>query len=154
MAGLGEEVGWLIVWGTQEGRRFDMDGTLTVSVVYLHYMRQMGGLHTCCLFRERAKCGRSWRSSETVAGIMGHTSLPPCLCVDCAQRVGVGATGDILDIIKSWPAEEQQRAHAAIEEIEDQALKDMQVGDRHKRCAELMGWQGVSRSGCMQPLQR
>jgi hypothetical protein len=42
--------------------------------------------------------------------------------------VGVGPTGDILDIIKSWPAEEQQRAHAAIEEIEDQALKDMQVG--------------------------
>lgn len=47
------------------------------------------------------------------------------LCVK--QRVGVGPTGDILDIIKSWPAEEQQRAHAAIEEIEDQALKDMQV---------------------------
>lgn len=43
------------------------------------------------------------------------------------QRVGVGPTGDILDIIKSWPAEEQKRAHAAIEEIEDQALKDMQV---------------------------
>lgn len=43
------------------------------------------------------------------------------------QRVGVGPTGDILDIIKSWPAEEQARAHKAIEEIEDQALKDMQV---------------------------
>jgi hypothetical protein len=43
------------------------------------------------------------------------------------QRVGVGPTGDILDIISSWPAEEQQRAHQAIQEIEEQALRDMQV---------------------------
>lgn len=44
------------------------------------------------------------------------------------QRVGVGPTGDILDIISSWPPEEQARAHAAIAEIEDQALLDMKVG--------------------------
>jgi hypothetical protein len=43
------------------------------------------------------------------------------------QRVGVGPTGDILDIISSWPPEEQQRAHQAIQEIEEQALRDMQV---------------------------
>lgn len=43
------------------------------------------------------------------------------------QRVGVGPTGDILDIISSWPAEEQQRAHQAILEIEEQALRDMQA---------------------------
>lgn len=42
--------------------------------------------------------------------------------------MGVGPTGDILDIINSWPPEEQQRAHQAIQEIEEQALRDMQVG--------------------------
>jgi len=47
--------------------------------------------------------------------------------------VGVGPTGDILDIISSWPPEEQQRAHAAIEEIEEQALQDMKVNE---------GWRG------------
>lgn len=47
------------------------------------------------------------------------------------QRVGVGPTGDILDIIKSWPPEQQQRAHEAIEEIEEQALRDMQVGAKN-----------------------
>jgi hypothetical protein len=46
------------------------------------------------------------------------------------QRVGVGPTGDILDIISSWPPEEQQRAHQAIQEIEEQALRDMQVRGR------------------------
>jgi GTP cyclohydrolase III len=62
-----------------------------------------------------------------------------CRAVLCAllQRVGVGPTGDILDIIASWPAEEQQRAHAAIEEIEDQALKDMQVGVGNERGVRL-----------------
>lgn len=55
------------------------------------------------------------------------------------QRVGVGPSGDILDIISSWPAEEQQRAHKAIEEIEDQALQDMQVRTgKH----EGGGWKG------------
>lgn len=44
------------------------------------------------------------------------------------QRVGVGPTGDILDIISSWSPEEQLQAHKAIEEIEEQALRDMQVG--------------------------
>ncbi|KAF8055985.1 haloacid dehalogenase-like hydrolase domain-containing protein [Scenedesmus sp. PABB004] len=43
------------------------------------------------------------------------------------QRVGVGPTGDILDVIASWPPEEQAAAHAAIAEIEEQALRDMQA---------------------------
>eukprot|EP00882_Tetradesmus_deserticola_P002314 GHRQ01002471.1.p1 GENE.GHRQ01002471.1~~GHRQ01002471.1.p1 ORF type:complete len:278 (+),score=83.36 GHRQ01002471.1:246-1079(+) len=43
------------------------------------------------------------------------------------QRAGVGPTGDILDIISSWPPEEQQRAHQAIQEVEEQALRDMQA---------------------------
>lgn len=43
------------------------------------------------------------------------------------QRAGVGPTGDILDIISGWAPEEQQRAHQAIQEVEDQALRDMQV---------------------------
>ena len=42
------------------------------------------------------------------------------------QQVGVH-TGDILDVITSWPPEEQQRAYAAIAAIEDQALHDMQA---------------------------
>jgi hypothetical protein len=43
------------------------------------------------------------------------------------QRAGVGPTGDILDIIASWPADKQAAAHAAIAEVEEQALADMQV---------------------------
>jgi hypothetical protein len=50
-----------------------------------------------------------------------------------------------LDIIKSWPAEEQQRAHAAIEEIEDQALKDMQVCVKDLCCWE--GGGGAAAAG-------
>jgi HAD superfamily hydrolase (TIGR01549 family) len=42
------------------------------------------------------------------------------------QQVGVH-TGDILDVISTWPPEEQKRAHAAIAAIEDQALRDMQA---------------------------
>jgi hypothetical protein len=35
--------------------------------------------------------------------------------------------GDILDVINSWPEAERTRAFAAIQEIEDQALRDMKV---------------------------
>ena len=35
--------------------------------------------------------------------------------------------GDILDVIASWPPEQQQAAHAAIAEVEAQALRDMQL---------------------------
>ncbi|KAI3426065.1 hypothetical protein D9Q98_008033 [Chlorella vulgaris] len=36
-------------------------------------------------------------------------------------------SGDILDIIASWPAEQQQAAHAAIAVVEAKALRDMQL---------------------------
>lgn len=68
---------------------------------------------------------------RTIRGVVfdmdGTLTVPVIDFQYMRQRVGVGPTGDILDIIASWPAEEQQRAHAAIEEIEDQALKDMQA---------------------------
>ena len=35
--------------------------------------------------------------------------------------------GDILDIIASWPAEQQVAAHAAIATVEARALQDMQL---------------------------
>lgn len=75
------------------------------------------------------------------------------------QRVGVGPTGDILDIISSWPAEEQQRAHQAILEIEEQALRDMQVRAFVNQLylpvgMSQSGWQKAAGAECMQMTQK
>ncbi|KAL4436652.1 hypothetical protein ABPG75_003791 [Micractinium tetrahymenae] len=51
---------------------------------------------------------------------------------DMRRRVAAVAgldslNGDILDVIASWPPEQQRAAHAAIAEVEAQALRDMQL---------------------------
>ncbi|KAF6250701.1 HAD-like domain-containing protein [Scenedesmus sp. NREL 46B-D3] len=56
-----------------------------------------------------------------------HLTVPVIDFQYMRQRAGVGPTGDILDIISGWAPEEQQRAHQAIQEVEDQALRDMQA---------------------------
>ena len=51
---------------------------------------------------------------------MLHLFQPPGLirCIFCRRRrVGV-MSGDILDVIASWPADKQEKASAIIEEIE------------------------------------
>eukprot|EP00879_Flechtneria_rotunda_P019666 GHRR01020664.1.p2 GENE.GHRR01020664.1~~GHRR01020664.1.p2 ORF type:complete len:143 (+),score=52.59 GHRR01020664.1:147-575(+) len=43
------------------------------------------------------------------------------------QCAGVGPTGDILDVIKTFPPEQQRQALQAIAKVEKQALRDMEV---------------------------
>ncbi|KAI8476002.1 MAG: HAD-like domain-containing protein [Monoraphidium minutum] len=60
------------------------------------------------------------------------------------RKVGV-TQGDILDVINSWPEAEQARAHAAIKEIEAQALQDMKLMPGLHELCELLDSAGVPR---------
>jgi beta-phosphoglucomutase-like phosphatase (HAD superfamily) len=60
------------------------------------------------------------------------------------QQVGVHS-GDILDVISSWPAEEQQKAYAKIAAIEDQALLDMKTMPGLLELCSYLDLQGVAR---------
>lgn len=57
--------------------------------------------------------------------------------------------GDILDVIGSWSEERQQAAHAAIKEIEQQALSDMQIMPHAHELCEMLDRRGLPRcSAC------
>jgi beta-phosphoglucomutase-like phosphatase (HAD superfamily) len=54
--------------------------------------------------------------------------------------------GDILDVIASWPAEQQAAAHAAIAEVEAQALRDMQLMPGVLELSQFLDGRGVPRA--------
>eukprot|EP01024_Parvocaulis_polyphysoides_P035580 TRINITY_DN3154_c0_g1_i1.p1 TRINITY_DN3154_c0_g1~~TRINITY_DN3154_c0_g1_i1.p1 ORF type:complete len:227 (-),score=19.98 TRINITY_DN3154_c0_g1_i1:252-932(-) len=58
---------------------------------------------------------------------MDGTLTVPCIDFnEMRRRVGI-MHGDILDVIKSWPNDQQKRAYSQIADIEEKALEDMQV---------------------------
>ncbi len=57
--------------------------------------------------------------------------------------------GDILDVIGSWSEERQQAAHAAIKEIEQQALSDMEIMPHAHELCEMLDRRGVPRCSAL-----
>ncbi|EFN52132.1 hypothetical protein CHLNCDRAFT_27049, partial [Chlorella variabilis] len=57
-----------------------------------------------------------------------------------------GIQGDILDVIASWPVAQQEAAHAAIAEIEAQALRDMQLMPGVLELSQKLDERGVPRA--------
>lgn len=68
----------------------------------------------------------------------GTLTEPVIDFADMRRRVGVGPTGDILEVIAGWPAAEQERARRVLAEIEREALERMRLmGGVVELCAEL-----------------
>eukprot|EP00884_Botryococcus_braunii_P019781 jgi/Botrbrau1/6487/Bobra.0034s0060.1 len=57
----------------------------------------------------------------------GTLTVPTLDFQEMRRRVGVPPTGDILDIIDSWPHEKRVHAHKVLAEFEDEALADMKI---------------------------
>ena len=57
----------------------------------------------------------------------GTLTVPVIDFAAMRRRVGVGQTGDILDIIKTWDTDRQEQAKKILADIEEEALQRMQV---------------------------
>eukprot|EP01025_Chloroclados_australasicus_P064564 TRINITY_DN8640_c0_g1_i1.p1 TRINITY_DN8640_c0_g1~~TRINITY_DN8640_c0_g1_i1.p1 ORF type:complete len:236 (-),score=10.99 TRINITY_DN8640_c0_g1_i1:297-1004(-) len=67
-----------------------------------------------------------FRIVELCQDMDGTLTVPVINFSEMRRRVGI-KQGDILEVIKSWPVNEQRRAYSVIAEIEQEALKDMKV---------------------------
>lgn len=67
----------------------------------------------------------------------GTLTVPVLDFAQMRKRCGV-VSGDILDVINSWPEQERQRAFSVIKEMEEEALQNMKVmPGAHQLCETL-----------------
>ncbi|CAG9464261.1 unnamed protein product [Pedinophyceae sp. YPF-701] len=76
--------------------------------------------------------------SGVVFDMDGTLTVPVIDFAEMRRRVGVGPTGDILDIIASWSPAEQERARRVLAEVEDEAMERMKVMPGVPRVCELL----------------
>lgn len=87
---------------------------------------------TAWTVRGRGADGNRWWQQGCRASDSGHPAGSECRDLVNAPVPWTNAllrspAGDILDVIASWAPEQQRAAHAAIAEVEAQALRDMQL---------------------------
>lgn len=75
----------------------------------------------------------------------GTLTKPVIDFAEMRRRVGVPATGDILDVINKWPEEQRKKAYATIAAIEGEALGALELMPGALELCAFLDTQGLPR---------